>query len=447
MRSWLLPGTIAGLIEASRLFGEGPGYYLPLIAATFALLASAPILCCFLWCRGWFGLPAALVGAAAVAIAPELVYFGARTLNEVVAAHILVIGCYLHVPAYSVNSRRRLFTAGMLFGLACLLRIQIAPAIAILALWSMWGRWRIQFPPIIAGAVVVLVLGAILDWATLGYPLASVWRNVLYNLLYGINTEFGVEPRHYYLLGELGVWGASSLFLVLVVAFGAWRRPSLLVASITIVAVHSSIAHKEYRFIYPAVLLITVLAGFGLAQLTEWGTQWLVARGKQGHAAATISAAIVLCCWGIADFGIWTGSTMTMLRRLDHDNIIAERFVADLPGLCGLGLYGKEGHDWVWYGGYTYLHRRLPMYWPEDETELAQTAPAFDTLLYTAAPPPELGFTTQQCFGEVCVARRPGTCEAQPMSAMPFPAPIAGLAPPKEKYEAVPAAAVAASAR
>ena len=51
MRSWILPGTIAGLMQLSRLIGDGPAYYLPLIATALALLASAPVLCCFLWAR------------------------------------------------------------------------------------------------------------------------------------------------------------------------------------------------------------------------------------------------------------------------------------------------------------------------------------------------------------------------------------------------------------
>src|SRR5215831_5868028 len=32
VRSWILPGIIAGLMELSRALGDGPDYYLPLIA-------------------------------------------------------------------------------------------------------------------------------------------------------------------------------------------------------------------------------------------------------------------------------------------------------------------------------------------------------------------------------------------------------------------------------
>ena len=115
--------------------------------------------------------------------------------------------------------------------------------------------------------------------------------------------------------------------------------------------------------------------------------------------------------------------------------------------MCGIGLYGEEGRDWVLYGGYTYLHRPVPMYWPADQAELAATAPAFDTLLYTVPPPAALGFETTACFGKSCIARRSGGCVARSMAAMPFPQPVAGLAPRKEAFPAIPVSAAFTGSR
>ena len=47
MRSWLLPGTIAGLIELGRMVGDGPEYYLAAIAIGLGILAAAPVVCGF----------------------------------------------------------------------------------------------------------------------------------------------------------------------------------------------------------------------------------------------------------------------------------------------------------------------------------------------------------------------------------------------------------------
>jgi hypothetical protein len=74
----------------------------------------------------------------------------------------------------------------------------------------------------------------------------------------------------YYLLGELGVWGGAGTTMLLLMAIGAWRLPLLLVDAVVILAVHSGVGHKEYRFIYPAIVPLTVLAGVGLAQMASW---------------------------------------------------------------------------------------------------------------------------------------------------------------------------------
>ena len=280
MRSWLLPGFVAVLMEAARLIGGGPDFYVPAIAAVFALLASAPVICCFLWARRWYGFPAAFAGAALVAIAPELVYFGARALSETVAAHLLVIGFFLLQESERRSSRRRLFAAGALFGVACLLRIHMAPAVLVIALWASPHSWRSRLPVLIAGGLVAGAFGAALDWVSLDYPLASLWRNILFNIIDGVSADFGTEPWNYYLLGEFGLWGTGGVFMLVAAVIGARRLPALLAAALVIVAVHSGFAHKEYRFIYPAIVLITVLAGLGLAQLTQWAVEWLARQGS-----------------------------------------------------------------------------------------------------------------------------------------------------------------------
>lgn len=435
MRFWLLPGVIAGLIEIARLIGEGPQYYLSVIAVGFGVLACAPVVCSFLWCRRAFGLGPAFVAAFAVAVAPELVYFGARTLNEVVAAHLLVIAVYLLEPGYRVSSRQRLFVAAIVLGVVCLLRINLAPAVAVLCLWSAWGAWHWRLAALIGGGLAALGFGAILDWLTLGYPFASIWRNLLYNLYYGVSAEISVDPNLYYLWGELGVWLTAAPFLLVLIGLGARRIPVVLVAALVVVAVHTGIAHKEYRFIYPAILLFMVLAAVGLAQLTSWAAQWLHRRGMRQGAATALAAVVLSGYWGAVAFNVWSSGTIADLRQRAHDELVAMSFVHDMPTLCGLGVYGEEA--WVRYGGYSYLHRPVPMYWPKDEAELTASAAAFDTLLYDGVSPPP-GFQPVRCFGKICLAQRAGRCEPRAMARIWYPERLLGLAPAAELFPPVP---------
>ena len=439
MRSWLLPGMVAGIMQLARLAGDGPEIYLPFIAAAFGLLASAPVVCCFLWARRWYGVAAAFAGAAIVAMAPELVYFGARTFSETVAAHLLVIACFVLYPADSAPSRRRLFAAGILLGFVCLLRIHLAPAVMLVALWAYPSLWRERLPVLVAGDLLATAFGAVVDWLTLGYPLVSLWRNILFNVIDGVSSGFGTEPWNYYLLGEAALWGSAGLFVLLAVMLGARRLPHLLATAILIVAVHSGFAHKEYRFIYPAAALVMVLAGLGIGQLTQWAADWVTRQGIGKQAAGILSAMLLVGYSAALMFHIWTGETMVHLRSRVQDNLLAAAYARHMPSFCGLGLWGEKGLDWARYGGYTYLHRPVPMYWPEDEAELAATVPAFDTLLYTVPPAPQLGFETVACFGKTCVARRPGGCIATPMPPTPFPEALRGLEARSARLESLPA--------
>ena len=429
VRSWVLPGFIAALMEAARLFGDGPDYYLPVIAITFAALGTAPVICGYLWCRRSFGVSGAILGGLVVAVAPELIYFGARPLMDVIAGHLLVIALYVLEPGYAVTNRRRLYLGGALLGALLVLRIQLLFMLALLIGRALLKTPRTGRSMLLAGAATAVLCAALLDMVTLGAPLASVWRYVWYNIFYGVSSTFGTEPWSFYFAGEFGLWRGSIVALLVLVALGARRLPLLLICAAIIVATDSAIAHKEYRFIYPAIVLIAVLVGVGLAQLAAWGRDWIRARDARHLLASNWFLSVLgLAYWSVLGLIVWTGP-LASLRNLDHDYLRAVGLVEHADEPCGVGLYGHDGQDWGWSGGYSYLQHPVPLYWPKDAAEFAALHDGFDTLISIKPPPPGFGYVTQQCFNETCVARRPGSCAALPMIPMPFPDPIAQFRP------------------
>jgi hypothetical protein len=167
-----------------------------------------------------------------------------------------------------------------------------------------------------------------------------------------------------------------------------------------------------------------ISAGIGLTQLASWGEAWLRDRGNRGRAATLVGTAAALGWWCVVSLAVWAGPALADYRYRGHDELAAVAFVEHSQALCGLGLYGGDGKDWVDYGGYTYLHRSVPTYWPKNKAEFDRFAAGFDTVLYTKALPEGSGFTLQRCFGKVCVARRSGGCASLPMMPMPFPDPV-----------------------
>jgi phosphatidylinositol glycan class B len=451
IRSWLLPGVIAGIMEVVRPVGTGPRVYLPAIAVCFGALSLVPVAGSFLWCRRAFGLWPAMAAASVAGLAPEMIYFGARTLAETTAAHVLIAGMFLAAtwPDGSAPSRRRGVSAGLLLGLAIALRPQVAPAVLVIVTWpgawpgawpAAWGRWfaaaerrphqagaRSGPVPgtaarlaIVAGIALALGAASVLDWVTLGAPSASIWRYLLVNL-HGASASFGVQPWYYFGLAEAAIWGIALPVPAMLCLAGARRWATPLVAALAILAAHMLIGHKEHRFIYPALALASVSAGIGMAAAVAQAGALLRARaGWVSDRAGGDRMAAVGCmlAWGGLCAAVWVGPGMRTLRARVSNQLAAADYAAALPGICGIGM-GPEKDAWVPYGGYSHLGQDVPLLWPADQAAFGREKAGFNLLLSAQREP---GFAVLRCFGEICAAERVGGCEKMPADTMP-PAP------------------------
>ncbi|HUZ73897.1 MAG TPA: hypothetical protein VMU87_13015 [Stellaceae bacterium] len=418
-RSWLLPGVLAGVMGAARLVGDGPDYYLPMIAGLWAALSTSCVVIAFLWGKRFDGVAGGIVAAVAVALSADAIYYGARSAPEVIGAHVTLVATYLCEPGYLARSKRRLFAAGLLFGLAFLLRFQYAAAIGLVILWTGLRAPRWRLPPIVAGAVIVVLLGGLLDGITWSYPFESIWRNLVINAEYGVADDYGVTPWYAYFIALAWYWGAGAAVLLFLALLGSTRLPLLLAAAAAVVLAHSLIPHKEIGFIYLGILLVVVLAALGLARIVVWTAAHLAADASRlGVTAACVLAAIEF--WTIFSFGEaasagymsrWDGDANTLAAALD---------VARLQAVCGVGLWGVK---WDLSGGYTYMNEPGRLYLPATPRDLAADAPGFNVIVYLGTPPEGFGFVRKSCHGAVCVAERAGGCAA-------IPAPLTPQIPP-----------------
>lgn len=428
MRSWALPGFIAGIMKAVRLVGDGPAVYMPAIGMVLAALGATSALCAYLWGRRFYGLWGGIVAGALTACWIDAVYFGPRPLSEAVSAHLLVVGLYLASPGYAVQGRGRLALAGLILGAAALLRIQIAPAVALFVLWNWTGDAPPvrRLPPLIAGGLVALALFGAIDAVTWGWPGESLWRNVLINLWYGVSAHWGVEPWHYYVGAILVYWGAATAVVLVLARLGALRLPALAVLALVILAIHSAIPHKEFRFIYPALLLTVISAGLGLAQVVDWIADGFALRGMSARAALRAAAAPVLALAILTPVGLAASPAYRAQWTRDADVVRADRVVAALPNVCGIELYGVP---WFLSGGYSLMHQKAPLYWADDTAWFTAHRGAFNTVVAAHPLPADSGFATVRCVDGVCVAQRSGPCVALPMAVPERPPGLDKVAP------------------
>jgi phosphatidylinositol glycan class B len=410
-RSWILPGLLAGAMEAGRPFG-GLG---PLRAAQLLLsvLSLAPVVVAFATARRLRGLLAAVVAGACVASWFELAFFGPKALTEVVSAHALVLGLWLDAEAEE-GSRRRI-AAGALLGLAVALRPQVAPGALVAVAFSAgpdWRRWR---PLAIGGGAVVAAAG-LLDLAAWGRPFASWITMVRIAVVEGRAHVYGVAPWSAYPEGILATWGWAAALVLPLAALGARRRPAFAACALGVLATHLAFDHKQYRYVYPALLLVITLAAVGAGEALAW----LAARAP---VRAEALAAVAIVAWAGASAGRALDYRTNLLdpsdegsaSRWDHARwgLEAMALAREKPGLCGVGLVARH---WAWTGGYTWLHRDVPIYPIEDGADRIAADGGFDVAIAPRDLMPLLPeFAVRRCWDDgTCLADRPGGCVAVP---------------------------------
>ena len=432
-RSWLVPGIISGLMRMAAWFSNDPLSYLRFIRLCAAAIALTPVYIGFRLGQRTGGTIAAVLTGTLCAVWFELIYFAPLILTEVFSTHAALWALYLNITG---ERPKRLAWAGALFALAICLRVQNGPALLGAMLWlnrADWRRWRWL---IAGGLPVALALGGVLDTVTLGLPFQSIWLNIYRNIWQGVGASNGLEPIIYYPHWIWWMW-RYALIIAVFAAAGAVRVPALAIAAAITLAVHSFIGHKEYRFIYLALAVMPILAGIGMAWLSEWLSRFLKGRPGPGYVAAALlaSAAAVSCYAGTHD---------VVARRWSQGRprvqaLLAAHAQADL---CGLGIKELAMFD---SGGYAYLHRDVPLFFDSysEVHHLRGTSVPFRTIIvfhnrtleqypgpamasntarfnYLIAPPGDAypSYDPVACFAnpaapdppETCLFRRPGPC-------------------------------------
>jgi GPI mannosyltransferase 3 len=431
-RSWLLPGVIGGVMKLLALFGVASGVGLATcVKLLFAALAAATFYPMLRMAEAWGGVLAlALLGAAASLFPAGLIYSG-RAMAEVASAPFLAWGLWLLWPwgmgragkaaAYSVvpvlgdrrNGMRELVLAGILFGLATVLRYQSGILLPVVLVIVAARRSVRAAAWVGVGIVAVLLLGGLLDWATWGRPFHSLLVYVRFNLLEGGANQWGIAKRGFYLRALLLSNGPAVLILGLGFFAGLRRTWPVALPALLFLAVHSAIPHKELRFLYPVLPIFLLCAAVGLAALLA---KLPFPRGRRVAATGAL-ALLLMGAFGVrarnvtfADIGQlmdafgYGGPTSSLVwRAFDERNRLFEQ-AGTHADICGLAAPTMNPY---WTGGYTYLHRRVPILWTGGRHD-------FDAANYVVMGPGQImsdaRFVSLANAGPYMLYRRDGAC-------------------------------------
>lgn len=359
IRSWLLPGLIGGIMRVCAVFSDDPMVYVRMTRTLCVALSMSVAAVGFRLGLRAHGLAGAILTGGFCAIWFDLVYFAPVAMTEVLAAHCAIIALYL---GESGPGPRRAFWIGALLGLAVCLRYQYAPALAPAVLWRVRDARSVWVWLCLGFLAALLPIAGILDLLTLGLPFQSIWLNFVRNTLQGVASGNGTEGPFYYLAYLMTAFPGLPVFLLLA-AIGARRFPSLAIAAAGVFLLHSLVPHKEVRFIYLTLAASPILIGLGCADLLA-----RLPRRAAWMTPAVLAGAAVLSA--VMAFGPALGGRWAFTRGTVHVFLAAHR----AQGLSGLKVMDMK--PWM-SGGYTYLHRDVPLTF---DPPLSEVQPAGTTV-------------------------------------------------------------------
>ncbi len=415
-RSWLLPGVLAGIMRVGGWLGSGSGPYLAAVTVALCALSLLPVAVALRWGHRVGGTATALITGTLAAIWFELVYFAPKALYEVVACHLLLPSLYL--AHFHDAKRGRLVLSGLLLGASLALRIQLAPAIVCALVLVCRADTKGKWYPLAGSAAIAFSLGGLLDMVTWSYPFQSAWYGFTVNILEGKSLLWGAHPWYHYPVTAARVWSWAALPLAALFLAGARDSRLLLLTAAIVWATHSLIAHKEYRFVYPALPMLLIVAGCGLGRLYR---RFERISASPWRRRAALGALLLACCltslflaprFDASRTGVELATDGPSHWRYFRAPLRFFRALSRDKTACGIGL--RRVH-WALTGGYTYLHRNIPLYDIDSSRKLQDLSDGFNYLMASGITAPRVGpYTRVGCMDGYCLYRRPGSCAPRP---------------------------------
>lgn len=402
LRSWLIPELLALPMGLGHALSPDTTLHLLLVRLTLAassLVIVGAAVSLGLRLSRLHGLLAGFVAATWF----ELVYFAPRALSEPIGLALLMGAIWLLV-ARNRPGPRQFAIAGLLMGLCFVVRIQYAPALLVLAIFTAKKDWRGAWLPLLAGGCGALAVDALANLAMGAVPFRWMIEAARINILEGRAKAYGTMPLTGYFTFLAWYWYLALVPILLLAWIGARRHPVLLWIALVHLACHSLIAHKEYRFVLASSALVVILAAIGSADL-------LRKVPRQRLALATIAALTV-----------WAGASAVLARGHFAPNWIMETDLAEAlekagrpSKTCGLALYRPR--DTV-AGSYALYRRATPIHVLTTPIEAERFAPGYDVVVTSQMHLGEIprAYLLESCAAPGitdapgCVLRRAGSC-------------------------------------
>jgi GPI mannosyltransferase 3 len=355
-RSYIIPGFISMILFLCKLLQiDDPSHYTLVVKSIFCFLSISLIYSVYIIVRNIASEAAARLASVFTCVWYDLIYFAHKPTPEVLSTYLLMGALALAVsrPGY-----RRPLLFGLLSGLSVVLRLQYLPVLFVIAI-AVCVTWR-KNELVKSGLVFLAVIGmtGCLDYITWGQFFSYYYQNYLFNYLYKISELFGTMPAYFYLgaiaivsMGIFCLTMLSSLFLISM----TWLP--VLCVSMNIIS-HSFLAHKEYRFILVSIPLLLILTA---VPVTEIITKYIETTRQKYFYSLAVGIMILISVAGLFDKLPFQRIIYSQPIYSNQNIIKSYTFLYNDPDLAAILNMSTR---WWETGGYYYLHRDIPIYFP-----------------------------------------------------------------------------------
>ncbi len=445
-RSYFLPLILAIPMKITSVFGFDAGINSLLTAKGFMVLIEL-LGFYYMMKLSYFlsGLSALILTGLFYIFLPMSLVFSGRLMGETISATLIVMSFYLF---FFSENYRPFIILGLFLGASFLTRYQTGLiAVAFLVTQYFHPNKRRLIPAVCLGLVVVIVGGGVLDFATWGRFFNSLWVYLDYNLIQGKSESYGIMSPIFYLDHYYQSLGMSFIFIVVGVFFALKRYGALLIILIPFIGAHQFIGHKELRFLLPVLPMGVVIASVGwndalkfLLSLRSWKikdignshfTKAEINRSKLIEQVVGAGRSPLLWVFGAGFFlgyinlshlsSITTGnmglphvdaSDTRSPFAMSSDILNIQMALSETNGVCGIGLIGIGE---VWTGGYTYLHKDIPMFSiPFQEIKSKNVLASVNWIVAPKDIGPFPGFEGHRQWGSLNTWSRSGGCSSPP---------------------------------
>jgi phosphatidylinositol glycan class B len=409
-RSWVFPGAIGLLMELGSAIGLSSGVALArLVKCAMALGSVFAGYAAMRIAERIAGLRASIVTAGLYLSFPIAVYLGSRAMSDVASAPLAAAAVLLLGER---DRDARSIGAGAACGLAILLRYQNGLLVVLLAAMLFSTKRTRDAWLFIAGAAALGLVGGAIDWATWGAPFRPLVVYVRFALKGG-NRAYGSESFDYYFRVLWTQMRWPWLVVLAGLARAAPRAKWLTAVVLVFVLVHCFVPLKQMRFLVPVVPLALALSGTGIALLLDDAAvrlpglaPWRMSSAAAASIALSAALASALPRLSYGAMGDFAKARRSAWGYQAQATLLLSQ-LGQMSDLCGVIL---PKMDWGFAGGYTYLHRDVPLF-----RNFAQTATSganYAVAVHGTQVPN--GFEVVETRGEFELYRRSGECVAPP---------------------------------